>query len=327
MLNITNGKGVNNYMVITDFKGKRIDYINNWPNSEPFEIEKKYYAIVDKIKQKNGSIFKPFCLVRNDDVIYNKTVSFMIEALDQLNKYPNFSYEFLFKGYDCFLDKYYVSNLNITDKNKNLCNNEWKNIIDSNGKLKISVEKLLSVIPVKACQYLYIRITDHTGDNQPYKRISTGISGGTSTSSIKIKEIVDAIEGKYGIDYANYANSIRKASLLYRYILKNDIVIINKTYTIATDDKLNILVSGFLYTLRNDIMHGSSIAITKSSKTTLGTYAIDYYAFLLLYYLLIMLIINCFPSDYSTDVYDRLADNIIENLNTYVEMFGKNIEN
>ena len=74
-------------------------------------------------------------------------------------------------------------------------------------------------------------------------------------------------------------------------------------------------------------MHGSSIAITKSSKTTLGTYAIDYYAFLLLYYLLIMLIINCFPGDYSTDIYDRLADNIIENINTYVEMFGKNIEN
>lgn len=193
-------------------------------------------------------------------------------------------------------------------------------------KLKISVEKLLSAIPVKACQYLYIRITDHTGDNQPYKRISTGISGGASISSIKRKEIIDAIEVKYGIDYGNYANSVRKASLLYRYILKNDNVVIDKSYAIATDDKLNILVSGFLYTLRNDIMHGSSIAITKSSKTTLGTYAIDYYAFLLLYYLLIMLIINYFPNDYSIGIYDRLADNIIENLNTYVEMFGKNIE-
>lgn len=320
-------KGMINYMATVDFKEKRIEYINNWPNSEPFEIEKKYYAIVNKVKQKRGTIFKPFCLVRNDDVIYNKTVSFMIEALDQLNKYPNFSYEFLFKGYDCFLNKYYLSTLNITDKNKKLCDNEWKNIIDSNGKLKISVEKLLSVIPVKACQYLYIRITDHTGDNQPYKRISTNISGGSSSSSIKRKEILDAIEGKYGIDYGNYANSIRKASLLYRYILKNDTVVINKSYAISTDDKLNILVSGFLYTLRNDIMHGSSIAITKSSKTTLGTYAIDYYAFLLLYYLLIMLIINCFPGDYSTDIYDRLADNIIENINTYVEMFGKNIEN
>lgn len=159
------------------------------------------------------------------------------------------------------------------------------------------------------------------------KQAGTDISGGSSNSSIKRKEILDTIERKYGSDYGNYANSIRKASLLYRYILKNDIVIINKSYAITTDDKLNILVSGFLYTLRNDIMHGSSIAITKSSKTTLGTYAIDYYAFLVLYYLLLLLIINCFSSDYSTDIYDILADNIIENINTYLEMFEKNIEN
>ena len=29
-----------NYMATVDFKEKRIEYINNWPNSEPFEIEK-----------------------------------------------------------------------------------------------------------------------------------------------------------------------------------------------------------------------------------------------------------------------------------------------
>lgn len=314
-------------MSSTDFKKKRIEYMNNWPNSEPFEIEKKYYALVDKVKRTKGTIFKPFRLLQNDDVTYNKTVSFIIEALDQLDKYPNFSYEFLFKAYDCFLDKYYILNSNITDKNKQLCDNEWKNIINSNLNLKISIEKLMSIIPVKACQYLYIRITDHTGDNQPYKRISTGISGTSNGSSIKRKEMLDAIEKKYGIDYGNYANSIRKASLLYRYILKNDIVTVDKSYVITMDDRLNILVSGFLYTLRNDIMHGSSIAITKSSKTTLGTYAIDYYAFLLLYNLLIILIINYFSSDYSKDIYDRLADNIIENLDMYVELFGKNIEN
>ncbi|WP_432631015.1 hypothetical protein [Brotaphodocola sp.] len=310
-----------------DFKEKRIEYINNWPNSEPFEIEKKYFLLIEKTKQKRGTIFKPFQLVRNDDVIYNKTVSFIIEALDQLDKYPNFSYEFLFKAYDCFLNKYYPSNLNITDKNKKLCDNEWKKIIDSNLSLKISIKKLLAVIPVKACQYLYIRITDHTGDNQPYKRVSTGVSGGLTNSSIKRREILDAIETKCGVDYDNYANSIRKASLLYRYILTNDTVVIDKSYEITIDDKLNILMSGFLYTLRNDIMHGSNIAITKSSKTTLGTYAIDYYAFLLLYNLLIILIINFFPNDYSIDTYNQLADNIIENLDIYVEMFGKHIKN
>lgn len=100
----------------------------------------------------------------------------------------------------------------------------------------------------------------------------------------------------------------------------------NNNYYISLEDTLHILVSGFLYTLRNDIMHGSSISITKSSKTTLGTFAIDYYAYLLLYYLLVTLIINKFPTDYSNNDYCTLAKNIEENINLYKQLFGSEIE-
>lgn len=309
-----------------DFKAKRISYLNNWPNVEPFEIEKKYYSLIEKIKKEESTIFLPFHVTYNQNVIYNKTISFIIEALDQLEKYPKFSYEFLFKAYDCFLNEYYTTISNITDKNKKLCDNEWKNAIDSNFALKEAMDKLFCVIPVKACQYLYIRLSDHIEDDKPYKRVTTDISGSETDLSRKRKEIIDAIEVKYGADYNNYAETIRKASLLYRYILKNDLVYIDKNYTITTEDKLNILVSGLLYTLRNDTMHGSSIAITKSSKTTIGTYAIDYYSFLLLYYLLIILIIKRFPQDYSINVYKQLADNILYNIKLFTKIFGKNIE-
>lgn len=132
----------------------------------------------------------------------------------------------------------------------------------------------------------------------------------------------------YGADYNRYANTIRKASLLYRYILKNNLILIaEKNYEIELKDRLHILVSGFLYTLRNDIMHGSSISITKSSKTTLGTYAIDYFGFLLIYYLLLFLVLNKFSSDYPEDVYDKLANNIEININLYKQLFGKEINN
>lgn len=73
-------------------------------------------------------------------------------------------------------------------------------------------------------------------------------------------------------------------------------------------------------------MHGSSISITKSSKTTLGTFAIDYYAYLLLYYLLVTLIINKFPTDYFNNDYYTLAKNIEENINLYKQLFGSEIE-
>jgi hypothetical protein len=311
----------------TDFKEKRIDYINNWPNVEPFDIEKEYYVLVKKIKNESGTIFVPFQLKKNNDTSYNKTISFMIEAVEQIEKYPNFSYEFIFKAYDCFMELFYPSIKQITDKNKKLCDNEWKNILNSQPVLMRTFQKLMAVIPVKACQYLYIRLTERTGSNKAYQRVTTDVSGSSSTDSMKRKDFVDAIETKYGVDYSKYAESIRKASLLYRYILKNNSISVDtKTYNIITEDKLHILVSGFLYTLRNDIMHGSSISITKSSKTTLGTFAINYFAYMLLYYLLLILIIHKFSADYPSDVYDKLADNIELNINLYKQLFGKEIE-
>jgi|GEM_PF-1571157 hypothetical protein len=314
----------------TDFKEKRIEYLNNWPNVEPFEIEKKYYALVEEKKRGGGTIFLPFKLLKNTDTSYNKTISFMIEAIEQIEKSPNFSYEFIFKAYDCFTDHFYSSYPQITDKNKQLCDNEWNNILTSHSVLMEAFKKLISIIPVKACQYLYIRLTEKNGNNKNnkvYQRVTTDISGSSSSASIKRKSIVDAIEQKYGINYNRYSDTIRKASLLYRYILKNDSVLIGvKTYNISLKDRLHILVSGLLYTLRNDIMHGSSMSITKSSKTTLGTYAVNYFGFLIIYYLLLILVVKKFSPDYPTDIYEKLAENIEININLYKQIFKKEIE-
>lgn len=311
----------------TEFEEKRIDYLNNWPNVEPFNIEKKYYSLVKMLKEEKKTIFVPFPLKRNGNVSYNKTISFMIEAVEQLERYPNFSYEFIFKAYDCFMDLFYPTIKQITDKNKRLCDNEWKNILNSHDRLRNAFNKLIAVIPVKSCQYLYIRLTERTGDNKAYARVTTDVSGSPSSDATRRKEMVDAIENQYGIDYSNYSETIRKASMLYRYILKNDSFSINsKSYNVVLEDKIHILVSGFLYTLRNDIMHGTSISITKSSKTTLGTLAMNYFAYLLLYYFLIMLIVYKFSSDYDMDVYDKLAGNMEQNIELYELLFGKEIE-
>lgn len=45
--------------MIVDYKEKRMEYMNNWPNSEPFEVEKKYYSVVKKIKEEKGTVFSP----------------------------------------------------------------------------------------------------------------------------------------------------------------------------------------------------------------------------------------------------------------------------
>lgn len=113
---------------------------------------------------------------------------------------------------------FYPTIKQITDKNKRLCDNEWKNILNSHDRLRKAFNKLIAVIPVKRCQYLYIRLTERTGDNKAYARVTTDVSGSPSSDATRRKEMVDAIENQYGIDYSNYSETIRKASMLYRYI-------------------------------------------------------------------------------------------------------------
>lgn len=68
------------------------------------------------MKEVNGTIFVPFQLLKSTDTSYNKMISFMIEAIDQIEKFPNFSYEFIFKAYDCFTDNFHSSFSQMTDK-------------------------------------------------------------------------------------------------------------------------------------------------------------------------------------------------------------------
>lgn len=300
-----------------DFKNLRIDYMNEWPHVLPFEVERNYFGKVAALKDEVGSIFFPFKLKSESSEKYNKAISFIIDAMEELEKYPNHSFEFMFKAYDTFSTELYSGN--ITDRTKWLSDNVWSTVVDSNTQLGNAFQTLYSKIPYKTCQYIYSRLCDK--ETKAYSRVTKEIGG--SVDVLNRKQMVDAIERKYGYDYSNYANTIRLASGLYKKVLlKNDIEVCGVKYNISTADKLHLLSSGYLYTLRNDTMHGSNISITKSSKTTLSTYANNYYAFLVLYYLVITSFLVHFNSSYEADIYDKLANNMIENVDLFSQLFG-----
>ena len=260
-------------MCSIDFKQKRINYLNNWPNVEPFEIEKQYDAMVKEVKKENNTIFIPFTMRREDDANYNKAISFIIDAIEELERYPNYSFEFMFKAYDVFSKNIFAQN--ITERSKWLCENKWSSFIESNSKLCEAVKGILECIPMKACQYIYTRIYDR--NSKAYKRVTTEFGG--SIENEKRKNMITSIESKYGYDYHSYNQTIRPASALYRFMLRKDEIDVNGTkFSISMSDKLHFIMSGYLYTLRNDTMHGNDISITKSSKTNISTYATNYYA-------------------------------------------------
>lgn len=304
-----------------NFKIKRMEYLNNWPNVEPFEIEKQYYENVKTLKSSRKTIFIPFLLKSEENSEYNKAISFMIDAIEELEKYPNYSFEFMFKAYDAFSKIVYFDN--ITDRNRWLCDNKWALLIEDSSELKDAIQLLLKLIPMKSCQYIYTRIYDR--NSKAYTRVTKEIGGGRDNSNRK--NIIESIENKYGYDYHIYSTSIRPASALYRYMLKNEEIDVNGSkYTVSMCDKLHFIVSGYIYTLRNDTMHGNNISITKSSKTKMSTYANNYYAFLFMYYLVIILMLDQYSSDYNVNKYKELAQNIEQNVELYKELFGNHTE-
>ena len=294
-----------------DFKTKRIEYINNWPNVDKFDIEARYE---EKYKSVNNGIpFIPYHMTSNTDEFYNKAISFLIDALESLGSKPNHSFEFIFTAFDIYSQS--VSSIDrITDRNWSLVP-VWNSLIQSDSDLNIAFGKLMENIPHKSLQYIFSRILDSRIANRSAKN-SNG------TVNVNRSNLLNQIKNKYSTNYADYSTGIRPGSrLLYHVLNKHSIVIDGITYSISLEDQLHIIISGFLYSLRNDTAHGSSISTTKSSYSNMTTMANSYFAFLMTYYFLLLLIIDN-TSTNKPQASSDLAQNIEVNVNNYILLFG-----
>lgn len=296
---------------MSDYKNKRIDYINNWPNMPKFEIELRYE---EKYKSTNNGIpFSPFCMSSDNNEFYNKAISFMIDAIESLCNKPNHSFNFMFTAFDIY-SKYITSIDRITDRIWSLTP-IWSSLINGNADLKDSFIKLISKMPNKSLQYLFTQLHD----TRVYNRLTSRISHSS------ISNVINEIITKYSNNYNDYAVGIRQGSRLLFHILNEDNVTISGiNHSISLEEKIHLLVSGFLYSLRNDSYHGSSISCTKSSLCNMSTMANSYYSFMLTYYLLLFLIIDNTRSD-KQNAFSSLALNIKSNIDQYTCLFGNHI--
>lgn len=298
-----------------DYKIKRIQYINNWPNEKKFDVEMLYE---EKYKNTNqGKPFIPYCMSFNTDEYYNKALSFMIDALESLSCKPNHSFEFIFTAYDIYSKSIFEIGHNITHRNSNLVSH-WSALIENNNKLQISFYNLLKKIPQKSLQYIFSKLFDERIFNRC-------IVNSDNSENSNRKCLLTSIKNKYSNTYSDYATGIRPGSrLLYHVLCESTVCIDGITYVVSLGDKIHILISGFLYSLRNDSMHGSSISCTKSSLSKLSTMANSYFSFLLTYYFLLLLIIEKTSLNKSQDL-SLIAENIDINLDNYIKLFGHSL--
>ncbi|NRG98622.1 hypothetical protein HPA99_08650 [Streptococcus suis] len=302
---------------MSEFYKKRVDYYNKWPNVDKFEVENEYYDLISKIKLSQ-SIFIPFTLLECDDKDFNITLSFIIDAFECIEYKPNHSFELMFKGFDNISKKLYSDNIaetnNITDVIKWL-SGYLDNIFSDYPNLSKAFEELVSIIPLKSCQYLYLKVSES----------NSKLNGRLKNNSNFNEQAIEQISLRYGSpDFSKYEDSIRKPSLLYKkYVLNGKRYQVNGTsFSLNRQEIVFLLLSGYIYSLRNDSLHGSNMSITKSSKTSLATYANSFFAFMLLYYVVMIIFIKKYYDD-SPEQYNLLVDNMRNNCCLYKMIFGK----
>ena len=317
---------------MSEYVDKRIDYINNWPNVSPFEAELNYKLRCDKfIELHSAQPFLPLTIWTDNDVDFNKVISHIIDSLDVMPYHPNFAFTFIFSAIDYYAKSKYPNPIpkgkpNTTISFK-LMINDFLDLSNGNNDVKDVLETLFFTVPASANFYLYKCL--HSGldpTNKSYNRVITDVNNNVILNR---KSIVDGIYAKYGYDTTNYDYSIRQSALLYRKIFKTNTIQLDGS-TIAIDNalRLNLLLLGIIYSLRNDSLHGSAMSSTKSSKTTPERYAFNYYCYLATYTLLMVLLIS--KSNFINQVdksqkYEELKKVTTTNMNNFRELFRNHI--
>ncbi|MEE0945361.1 MAG: hypothetical protein U0M42_00860 [Acutalibacteraceae bacterium] len=306
---------------MSDYVNKRIDYINNWPNGTPFEAEKNYEKrCKDFIDQYGRQPFSVMKLWADMDNNYNRAISHFIDSIDVMPYHPNFAFNFVFSALDYYSSTIYSSS-KITTCFKKFAD-DLVFLINQNSDISDLMKALFSAVPVSATMYLYKCLCGLNPTNKAYRRVTTDNSN--NRNDTYRKNIVDAIKTKYGPDTAN-----RDPGLLYRKIFNSDSINIDGTkLNITNSFKIHLLLSGIIYSLRNDSLHGSSMSSTKSSKTTPKRYAMNYYCYLATYTLLmIILVMNSSLSDIEKNSkYTEMKNITLRNVIDFRDLFGHHIK-
>lgn len=311
---------------MSNYVQKRVDYINNWPKSQPFSAEQNYEKRCNNfIETHQTHPFRPVKVWWSNDDTYNRTISHLIDSLDMMPYHPNFSFQFIFSGLDYFTNKLYSKN---TTSNLKHTIADLVALIQQNADIKRTLDSLFEVLPVNTSLYLYQCLYGNSGHNSNVKnRVCTDQNNSRIPNHDSITNLVFS---KYGYDPANYNNGlIRNGALLYRKMFVLDTVEINgQSITISNELRLYLLLCGVIYSLRNDALHGSSMSSTKSSLTSPERYASNYYCFLTTYTVsMIMLIMKTITDPMNqSKKYLELKNTTLENVQNFKLLFGNHIK-
>lgn len=300
---------------MSDFARKREEYINNWPNTNLFPVETAYQTKCDVFfSTYKKNIFRPMQIWQCDDDEYQRDISHIIQSLEMMPTYPNNAFLFIFSGFDYFGKRIYSEAQ--TTKNLKTTAEEIAILSTQNSDVKKTIQMLYEIMPFRASNYLYKRII---GNSKIAGRISSDKNG---ISIPQYSAIIDSINRKY----SSLTNeNIRNASMFYKHLLKETSIVLDTSPVVIPEElKIRFVLLGLIYSMRNDFAHGSAMASTKSSKTTMARYSMHFYCFVVTYTIFMILLVlhSGLTESEKNKYYMELYSTTKENVESFKLLFG-----
>lgn len=308
---------------MSEYIKKRIEYVNNWPNSEQFDVENEYIKLIDLFEKEHKCFpYQPMQLWEDEEQRYNFVISYIIDSLDVLKQYPHHAFAFVFRGIDQY-GKYIFGESNETICLKKIAI-DFANMIEINDSVKDIFNVLFSNIPFSVNKFLYCELYKSKLNGIESKAYGRIIRNADNTLNDERKSLLDGIYTKFGYDPANYGESIRKGARLLGLLFEREKIEINGIeINISVETKMHLLLSGILYSLRNDYMHGLAISSGKSSMASIERYAMNYYCFLAASVITNILLIKGTSTVIKEVKYKELSHNVTNNINNMCVLFKK----
>lgn len=291
---------------------ERLNVINMWAKlgiqerRDLFKVEKQFRELLNEC---NAS-FKPAALSLDYDLHFQREVSYMIDAFDALPLRPDIAFDSIWRAFELEIKSHRASpsNVNITESLSH-----YAPKVDSDF-----IALLAATIPTQACEHLFKTI------------VTNKLRGTFSRAESRIQDLIKSNKNaEFFINHlrTRYVNDTdierRKGAILIRRAMRGESLKLGalRLFTLDETSRSQILISLYLWTVRNDRYHGDSFSPFISSKTHINTYAGIFYSFMLTYYLLLWLWVSERPQVIPGGR-SAIIDSINENINFIKALFG-----
>ena len=267
---------------------RQINLNNNWPKITDVETEAMNYVrerLADKGLKQILSTVKmdkttAFTALASDKQLA-KIFSSFLDVYDSLPYHPDLAFDAAWRSLEYSIRVYadrawrYKEDKPLHDIFPKISSEVVESLINKEADLKDAFEYLVSNTSISAARYTIVRLfyAKQLSEAPQIKFVRERVE------KVLPKDMLEAIEKVYmdGEGRMNARNVKDVARRLIRLLNGQDIQIGDTSYKpIPLCDRIELLISGILYTSRCERFHGDIYSPLKSSKTTLLTYY-EYY--------------------------------------------------